>query len=211
MPIIKCDYCGKLFNRDLNELKRNKKNYCCKTCFDYGRKTNRYITEEDITKIIINSPKYGIKIFMIDTCFIEKVKKYSWCLLFVNETFYARAEIKVNGKKEAVMLHRLIMNCPIDMQVDHINHDTQNNTKNNLRIVTKKQNMENRKGAERNCKSGIRGVNWFKRDSLWEVNVGHNGKKIYGGRFKDIVQAEKAAKELRKQYFTHSAECEVVL
>lgn len=40
-------------------------------------------------------------------------------------------------------LHRFIMNCPAGMVVDHINHDTLDNRKSNLRIVTPYENSQN--------------------------------------------------------------------
>jgi len=54
------------------------------------------------------------------------------------------------------------MGEPKGKQVDHWNHDTLDNRKGNLRIVTNRQNNENRNGAYKNSKSGIRGVSPFR-------------------------------------------------
>lgn len=40
-------------------------------------------------------------------------------------------------------IHRLITNCPDDMVVDHINHNTLDNTLANLKVCTAKQNKQN--------------------------------------------------------------------
>ena len=51
-------------------------------------------------------------------------------------TFYVYAK-----NKKAI--HRLITNCPDDMVVDHINHNTLDNTLANLKVCTAKQNKQN--------------------------------------------------------------------
>ena len=41
-------------------------------------------------------------------------------------------------------MHRLIMNNPIGLVVDHINNQTLDNRRENLRIVSQSENMANR-------------------------------------------------------------------
>jgi hypothetical protein len=50
------------------------------------------------------------------------------------------------------------MGAPKGMSIDHINHNTLDNRKANLRIVTHQQNNTNRNGAYSTSKTGIRGV-----------------------------------------------------
>ena len=107
-------------------------------------------------------------------------------------------------------MHRLITNCPKDMQVDHINHNTLDNRKNNLRTVTIKQNQENLLNARINSKSKIRSVSWSKDHKKWRVTIGHNQKQIFGGYFNNLEHAELKAIELRQKYFTHSKECDII-
>lgn len=54
--------------------------------------------------------------------------------------FYARAA-------GGVYLHRILTDCPDDKEVDHINHDTLNNRRSNLRVCTHLENMRNGKFA----------------------------------------------------------------
>lgn len=51
------------------------------------------------------------------------------------------AEGKVGGKTTA--LHRFILKAPRDLVVDHINHDTLDNRKANLRVITVQENSFN--------------------------------------------------------------------
>lgn len=74
-------------------------------------------------------------------------------------------------------MHRLIMGFPVNMEVDHINGDTLDNRRCNLRICTHAENMANRK-IHRDNTSGYRGVYWSKERNMWRVQIYINGKKI---------------------------------
>ena len=59
-------------------------------------------------------------------------------------------------------LHRYLMDAQSGTYVDHINHDTLDNRKSNLRIVTNQVNNANRAGAYNTSRTGIRGVSVHK-------------------------------------------------
>lgn len=61
-----------------------------------------------------------------------------------------------------------------------------------LRVVTNQQNMQNRGGAQKNSKGGVRGVSWNKSKRKWEVRVEH-GDEVYYRTFRTIEEAEAAA------------------
>ena len=63
------------------------------------------------------------------------------------------------------------MNCPRDKVIDHINHDTLDNRKSNLRICTHFENQQNL----RSNKSGIVGVHKRARGS-WVGKISKNNK-----------------------------------
>jgi hypothetical protein len=92
---------------------------------------------------------------------------------------------------------------PAGFVVDHKCHNARCVNPAHLQAATQKQNMENRSGAKKNSKSGIRGVSPH-ADGGWSVVIGHNYKSVYGGYFKRLEDAEKAAKELRAKLFTNS-------
>lgn len=128
---------------------------------------------------------------------------------------YARTYI--DGK--SVTMHRLIMNPPNNLVVDHINHNTLDNRRSNLRVVTHRENLANRDpnrdpNRERNANtyselpmarntSGFRGVHWDKERGKWRAYIIKNGKNMNLGRFDDILEAAKAYKKANKFYNLH--------
>lgn len=72
---------------------------------------------------------------------------------------------------------------------DHINRDTLDNRKNNLRIADKSLNAIN-VGIRTSNTSGVTGVSWNKNANLWRVYINYQGKRIelgYRKNFKDAV------------------------
>ena len=75
------------------------------------------------------------------------------------------------------------MNCPSDMIVDHINGDTLDNRKQNLRICTQSGNcMNRRKGA--NKTSIYKGVTFLKSKKRWMAQIKTKGNRKPLGTFK---------------------------
>lgn len=99
--------------------------------------------------------------------------------------------------------HRVIwemFNGPIPngMEIDHINHIRDDNRIENLRMVTKQSNMEN-KSKYKNNTSGFTGVSFDKDSGKWSVIV---GSKRYG-RFHDIEHAKICAMIVRAELGYH--------
>lgn len=110
-------------------------------------------------------------------------------------------------KGKTVILHSQILNTPKGMMVDHINGNTLDNRRYNIRNVTQGQNNQNKQGAYKNNKSsGVRGVTWHKRLNKWHASVMVTGKQTYVGQFDTIENAEKAVKEARAKYLPYSQE-----
>ncbi|WP_052476143.1 HNH endonuclease [Cohnella kolymensis] len=108
----------------------------------------------------------------------------------------------VDGKMN--YLHRLITNAPQVSLVDHINGNKFDNRKSNLRIVTSHENLQNRKGANRTSKSGIRGVSLDPKTRKFRARVTNQGKHIYLGSFYEIRDAELAVTEYRRTHLPSS-------
>jgi len=80
-------------------------------------------------------------------------------------------------KSGGVPFHRIITNAPVNSIVDHINKNTLDNRKENLRLVTKSENGQNSK--QRGGTSQYRGV--FKRGDKYRAYINCKSARIYLG------------------------------
>jgi hypothetical protein len=99
------------------------------------------------------------------------------------------------------LLHRVIMNPPLDLQIDHKNKDTLDNRRSNLRICTHSQNQMNR-GKTRANTAGYKGVNLDKRRKRkkYRVRITANRKTHYLGSFEKPDDAGAAYKKAIKKH-----------
>lgn len=128
-------------------------------------------------------PLYGGAIAIIDDVDYENVSRYHWIL----HDGYAQSR----QGKNTIHMGRLILNCPVGMEVDHINHDKLDNRRANLRIVTRSQNCANRRSFK-NATSQYKGVSWNKQTHCWMANIKKDGEQFYLGMFDDEIAAANA-------------------
>ena len=94
-----------------------------------------------------------------------------------------------------------------DGDIDHINGDKTDNRPENLRLVTKSQNLRNMRIPSDN-KSGYIGVFWVGRINKWTAQIRHNGKAIHLGYFSTLdeaVAARRAANVVCGYHPNHGA------
>jgi len=163
---------------------------------------NTYEIVKDIVKCHTNNKKE----FIIDLIDFDRINKYYW---YITEKGYpCTNNIKDGDKKyKQIFLHRFLMNPRDDEFVDHIDRNTNNNTRSNLRIVTKSQNCINIK-TQINNTSGVVGVNWVERNNSWCARIGINKKRIHLGYYKNFKEAVKVRLEAEKIYHKEFAPIE---
>lgn len=101
-------------------------------------------------------------------------------------------KMRIRGKD--CLAHRLIAQAFYGdilsgMEVDHINGDRSDNRPENLRVVTRSQNLRAHCNKRPNASSQYRGVSWVKREQKWASSIFYNGVSKRLGLFTD----EKAA------------------
>lgn len=103
-----------------------------------------------------------------------------------------------------VYAYRLLVGeIPLGLLLDHIRCPRHCVRPDHLRLVTTKQNGENRVAPPR-ATTGVRGVCLVRKTGRYRTRVMHNGKEYSVGSFITIEEAEQAVKELRCQLFTHN-------
>jgi len=171
---------------------------------------NKFKTKGKVTEIYMTSSKYGQKTVLVDSEDLSLVSKYNWYVdkKYNNDYFYCRST-----RKPYIRLHRLIMKFPKNKVIDHINHNTLDNRKENLRICTNKQNTRNQT-INKNNTSGIKGVSFYikKRNGkiykYWRSVIRYNNKLTTLGYFPYTEEGKIAAakrydqeaKKLFKEY-----------
>ena len=104
---------------------------------------------------------------------------------------YARQNRFVGGKWVARVAHRVILGAPKGMMVDHINGDTLDNRRANLRLCSRTQNNWNRR-MDRTNRSGFKGVSWCRQTKRWKAQISVSGHKRGLGYFEDKLDAARA-------------------
>jgi len=144
---------------------------------------------------------FDCQVAIIDDEDYELISQYKWYSHWNWHTlsYYAITNIRLeSGKRYMLSMHRLILGLEKDdkRKGDHIRHDTLNNRRSNLRIVTSRQNSSN---LERECSSEHTGVSWCSDNCKWHARIQINGKQVNLGRYMDELDAANAYQtELKK-------------
>jgi len=122
---------------------------------------------------------------VVDEDDYEFLNQFKWHALIQGENIYACRYQTRNKKQRYVRMHRAILgvyNSSID--VDHINRNTLDNRKSNIRMALHYENLRNR-SKQKNNTSGYKGVSWHKQLRRWSVRIKHNGKYHSIGTYYD--------------------------
>lgn len=167
---------------------------------------NEFEVRGNITAIFLKRKSGIVLETLIDTMDLERAHEfpYTWYPQWsdITKSFYVIGHSYEKGMAQTtVRLYRWITNAKDNDIVDHINHNTLDNRRCNLRITNKKTNSQNRKSANKNSQSGVRGVHYNKQFKLWRAVVCLNGKNKHVGYFKELEEAERAVIEARREHY----------
>lgn len=104
------------------------------------KKTNKIKVNSDYAEIIITRKTGEVCVFKVDIEDLPLLSRYNWVVQEKDSKvgygkYYALANLKVNGKHTTIKMHNLLCPSRPHELVDHINRDTQDNRKCNLRTV----------------------------------------------------------------------------
>lgn len=161
------------------------------------------IAEEQATRTLELSQGYVV---VVDAEDHQWLSAFKWCAQVVRggRLVYAMRSDYTNGKQRTVLMHREILWAMPGEQADHVNGDTLDNRRSNLRIATVSENQHNM-GSHREVGTSIlKGVSWDSRRGKWLARISLDGKKRHLGYFEREGHAahayDAAARELFGEY-----------
>jgi len=132
----------------------------------------------------------------------DLISKYKWSAYRIAGTsangnqhlygFKAGFKKSIDGKVKKFWMHNIIMNPPSGYEVDHIDGDPLNNTRENLRVCTHAENCRNRGKPSTGKTSKYTGVRKRFDRNKFEASIRVNGKSIHIGYFESEEDAAKA-------------------
>jgi hypothetical protein len=186
--------CGREIEVRTQMLKRGKATCGNPECCTYLKSKQTVFWEPVIEGATAKIPLGNRdKFALVDVEDVDKIRHRGW---FCNAQGYASA--KILG--EHTLMHRLVMNAESGTELDHINHDKLDNRKENLRFVTRSQNLYNSKPRKSN--TGIKGVHKIEREtcSKYHAYIAFDNKQVSLGFYDTLEEAIAVRKAAEEKY-----------
>ena len=190
--LTKCLNCGAVLPCMLRNLKLYPPKRCV-FCSNIGNhshiktNTNNWALYEDYAVCNI-SYKNEIVSAYIDVEDYDIAKNYVWRISQKKQKYYvASGSFK---KQTGIYLHALVLGGNIDgYEIDHIDGNSLNNRKANLRYITHQENVDNTRATRIDNTIGIRGIVFDKRSNTYKSDFSHHGKRFYTKHWHSIEEA----------------------
>ena len=142
------------------------------------------------------------KVALVDDEDFEYLNQWKWqANKKKSKKFYAWRGKKIDGRYRMIYLHRFLLKLTDKkIFVDHVNMDTLDNRKENLRICTHSQNQMNKNKNSRNS-LGYKGITYDKRVNRYYASITLDKKTFYLGGYIDPIDAAKAYNKAAIKFF----------
>jgi len=155
----------------------------------------RIFKEHTMKRIPLTTPGF---MALVDDEDYERVMQYRWRVKADRKKkrhlFYAQTGDSRKGTN--ISLHRYIMATPKGMDTDHLNGIPLDCRKGNMRICTRRENLQN---LHIQTASEYPGVSWHKRLMKWRADIRIDGQLKYLGLYENELDAAIAYRDAVKQ------------
>lgn len=118
---------------------------------------------------------------LVSDCDYEFLKSHKWHASNKKSGVFAQTTLP-GGK--SVLMHRYILSAEKGVIVDHINGNPLDNTRENLRLATAKENSRNHKARGSSGYNGVKKIPYG-----WIAMIAPNGIEIALGTYPDAIKA----------------------
>lgn len=194
--MYKCDICG----RKIHKKNRAYGYTLCSKHMHQYLKYNKFLdnnprTENDLNEFrfldnktvefdVYNKKQEVVNHFLIDKDDLNKIRYHKW-RIDGNKRVITGNSTNKNPRRE---LSRFILGITdSSLVVDHVNGNSLDNRKQNLRICTQRENVFNK--CKNNSQSGYLGVFWDKSRFRWAPEITQDSVRVHLGRYKELEKA----------------------
>lgn len=130
---------------------------------------------------------------LVDDADYEWLSRWKWRAQFDKHTgtYYVHRNLaRLDGKRPDVKMARLILELGFgdDRMGEHINQNTLDNQRSNLRIATVAQNNRNRRKPKNNT-SGHKGIHKVGKTNRWQVSISRDKVRYFFGSYSTLEEA----------------------
>ncbi len=137
---------------------------------------------------------------LVDDKDCGEISKYKWFANSQrNKHYAARMVSQPNTRSMRVLMAREIMDAPDDMVVDHINGNTMDNRRCNLRLCTSKENSQNKHAVWGQV--AYKGVYYIKQNKRYVAHCNKDGAQAYMGSFDTPEEAALVYNDFAREVF----------
>ena len=153
------------------------------------------------------------KVALVDDEDFEYLNQWRWCLrgTGLSKSYAIRGfrKSKTCNITGSISMHRQLMRPEKGYVIDHVDGNTLNNQKSNLRICTQSQNCRNQKIGKSNT-SGYKGVSYNKGQGKYNSRIKFNKKSIHLGCFVNLKDAARAYNSAAVKYHGEFAKLNIL-
>ena len=190
--LTECMSCGSVLPCEISNMKRRPPKRCvfCSNIGNHNKvktNTNNWTVYDEYAVCNISYGK-GIVSCYVDADQFDVLSNYVWRVVQKRQKYYV-----ITGsfkKNTAIYMHDMIVGIQHDgFEIDHIDGNSLNNRRENLRIVTRQENIDNQRATRIDNQIGIRGIVYSRSRGKYKVDFYHHNHRLYFKEWNTIEEA----------------------